>query len=309
MSVAPPPLPSNRILRSFAFRSGGLYRQVLAAWPRPTIARRPVASLPLLTMTGRRHLLMLEQCLFTLAQHAGVLPPLLIVSDGSAAPEWLASRLTWWPAPVTVRSPDHYREYHGSRGRTALVALSHREIFGLKLAAILAHAEEGPTWWCDIDMLFFQDYQTLLPRELPRAPCVLVAEDWLQAYDERLADGPLHHLRQKKPGNSGFAFAVGELYAHCGLASLIETALPGKNVYTEQTLMTEMAYRTGGIAWDLNTIAIFNSDQFTLGPTFRSQVHPVRHYISIIRHLFWRDALALRAGLQATALPHPPPVI
>jgi hypothetical protein len=290
-------LPGNKLQRSAAYRSSLLYRGILALFPPPSFSVKPLAAIPLLTMTGRRHLPMLEQCLYALARSASRVPPLTVVSDGTIAAKSIARRLAWWPMPLTVASPETYLEWHTKRGRTSLVQLTQRDPFGLKLAAILAHAEQEAVVWCDTDILFFSDYQQVLPPIDRSGRFMLAAEDWLYAYDRTLTDSSLKHLLSLKPVNSGFLLAQGEFYDSCGLERLIKSALTSGNIYTEQTIIAEITHQAGHVQWGLDAIRIFDTDKFTLAPTFSHRGWTARHYVTPIRHLFWRDALALRCGV------------
>ena len=63
---------------------------------------------------------------------------------------------------------------------------------------------------------------------------------------------------------------------------------------TEQTILAEAVFQVGRIAWSLEVVRLFDGDKFTIKPTYVGKQWIARHYVGYIRHLFWRDALAVR---------------
>ena len=289
---------SRRLSNSFAFRSGLLYRQALRMLPVPRLPSKPALELPLLTACGRRHLPMLEQALYSMAVSWSRLPAITVVSDGTAPLEEIARRLRWWPNGLEVKPWQAYADYHRERGRSALARYAENDGFGRKLAAILALSESRRMLWCDCDILFYSDFTPYLSLDLPPAPFIVATQDWVNGYDSELVAKLRPHLLERPFVNTGLAIFEGNLYDTCGLEPLIEQASVSCNVFTEQTILAEAVYHRGKIVWGLDVIRIFDDDILTLKPTFLSEQWMARHYITPVRHLFWRDALAFRLGAR-----------
>lgn len=288
----------RRLKNSLAFRSGSLYRGALRLLPPPRVPEKPALELPLLTACGRKHLPMLEQALYSVAIRWSRLPAVTVVSDGTVELAEIGRRLRWWPAGLEVKAWQASAEHHRARGRSALVRYAGKDGFGRKLSVILAEAESRRMFWCDCDILFYSDFTRFLNVDLPAAPFFLASEDWVYGYDSNLTANLQAYLLQSPPVNTGLAIFEGNLYDDCELEPLIKQASVKCNVFTEQTILAQAVTRRGRIEWGLEVSRIFSSDQFTLSPTFCGKQWPARHYITPIRHLFWRDALALRLGVR-----------
>jgi hypothetical protein len=292
---------AQKALRSFAFRSGPIiYRRLLRILPAPRIRPKPLLRIPLLMMCGRSHLAMLEQALYSIAKNWSQLPELTVVSDGTVSLAEITARVSWWPASVKVESWEASRDYHRHRGLAELVAYAERHPFGRKLSAILAAATQRRILWIDCDILFYSDFTHLIPCEPEGKTCVLTTMDWLYGYDPHLLE-ILPHLLTKPPVNTGVAVYEGDIYEMCNLAPLVERTSTHCDNFTEQTILAEAVFRLGRIVWGLDVIRIFDGDKYSLRPSFTGLNWIARHYVTNVRHLFWRDALALRMGWSRRA--------
>lgn len=287
----------EKALRSLAFRSGPLlYRPLLARFPAPRFRERPGLGIPMLTMCGGQHLAMLEQALYSIALNWSEIPELTIVSDGTVEVDVVLRRLKWWPAELSARSWESDRDYHRAVGRPELGDYAERHPFGRKLSTVLATAEQRRFLWIDCDILFYADFTPLIPESKGRTE-VMTALDWCYGYDPQLIK-VLPHLLTRPPVNTGVAIYQGNLYDTCELGALVERTAEYCDNFTEQTILAEAVFQTGEIAWDLNAIRIFDDDIYSLRPSFLGQGWLARHYVTNVRHLLWRDALALRVGAR-----------
>jgi hypothetical protein len=278
-----------------------VYRVILGRLPKPRVEqKKDRLSVPLMTMCGREHLLMLEQMLFTIATRWRSLPKVVVVSDGSASLREIRHELRWWPAGLEAVEWETFRDFHKGKGRWELVRYAEKDRFGRKLSAILGIAEQGRILWCDCDILFFSDFSAFM-ESAPAGPLLETAEDSYYAYDPRLVEGRLQHLFRRPPVNSGLVFCEGSFYERCGLGEVIQEAIDHCMYLTEQTILAEAVFQAGRIAWDLEVVKMFNDDESTLQPTHLGKGWVARHYVGPIRHLFWRDALALRLRIGGRA--------
>jgi hypothetical protein len=279
---------------SFAFRSGNIYRDVLGRLPTPKPKKKPILNLTLLSMTGEHHLLMLEQCLLSIARHWVAIPELIIVSDGNIPIEAIQKRLSWWCGPLEIKQWQEFTTYHSNRERPELATYAEKDPFGKKLAAILAVAEQKRMIWCDTDIIFYNDFSKILLNTPANTPCIYTTEDWTRAYDDNLIKKGLSHLQEIPPVNTGLVLCEGNLYDSCGLKTLVAACISTCHSFTEQTILAEAVYRKGKVLWDCELIKIILKDHQSIKPTYLRSNWMARHYIRPVRHLFWRDALALR---------------
>jgi hypothetical protein len=280
---------------SLAFRLPSVvYRRLLALAPHPRLPEKADCGWPLLSMAGRGHLTMLQEMLRSLGRAWSRLPALVLVTDGSIEPGELGRELAWWPKPVTVRTPADYRSAAEAAGRPEIAEFSRRHVLGIKFAAMMHEAARGPVFWCDTDILFFQDLLDRSREMDTHSKPIYAAEDWLRGYDETLAGKVGRELERPPWVNSGLVWMTGDIYADAGLAPHLRDALGHCNHFTEQTLIALATVRRGSVLWSRQMILLGDDDQFELRMRRIDPSFIARHYLTPHRHLFWRDALALR---------------
>lgn len=259
-------------------------------------------ELRVITMSGRNHVLLLEQMLATLAASWTALPAVHLLSDGSLRPGDLDAVRRRYAGPVTLVETAALEVHHAARGRPELVRFCRENYFGRKLAFIMGAADEHPSLWVDNDVLFFGDFATDL-RRLAAGPALIGATRDASfgktarffGYDVPLAEHLFAGEPDAEPVNAGFTFARGPVYDTLQLAPVVEHALRGEHGYlTEQTIVAYAVRRSGGILWDGQTVHLDDKDSTTLRPTYRGRPWRARHYTGNVRHLFWRDAFYRR---------------
>lgn len=284
----------QRAYRSWAFRSGPVYRRILERLPPPRCAPKPRLDLALLTMCGAAHCSMLESCLYSIARYWNRLPDLMVVSDGTMGLGELDKRFKWWPGPRRVVAWESYLEHHRGLGRPALAEYAAKDPFGRKLAAILAEAERQRTLWCDADILFFSDFSLDLEAAPRHSPLLWTTLDWAYGYDQAIVGLLTEEMRRRPPVNTGLVLAEGAFYESCGLDDMVRAGLATCDSLTEQTVLAKAVHTMGNIQWPLGKVDISDGEIFTWAPTFTQRRLYVRHYIKGLRQLFWRDALFMR---------------
>lgn len=289
--------PLGRIRNSLAYRSSALYRGALELLPSPRAAAKPDLPLTFLTFGGAAHRLMLRECIASLYSAWPQLPRVRVVSDGSLDLARTARDLGWWPGSLEAVD---WRDLAGCLSGPefdSLLRFAERDAMGRKLAAIVASTLEAPTLYCDVDILWFRLPETL--RSLLAAPGtkLLMSPDCRPMYDPTLVPGRLPHLDSPPYYCAGLLFAEGDFLAACDVADLLAHAAEQGIGVTEQTILAEADRQLGGETWPAEEIALREEDRFSLGPSFRGRQWAARHYVGAVRHIFWRDALALRAGI------------
>ena len=204
-------------------------------------------------------------------------------------------KLAWWPKSVAVRTPIEYQlEAEACPGRPEIAEFSRRHVLGTKFAAMMCEAARGVVFWCDVDILFFQDLLTRTDGFSGAKPPLCASEDWLCGYDQRLArtiEGELHAMPWV---NSGLVWMRGDVFKEADLAPALAFAIGGCNHFTEQTLIALATARVGKVLWTRKQILLDDSDQYDLRMPRYGASYLARHYLTPHRHLFWRDAMALR---------------
>ena len=300
MSLSVTPAPVVRALqragRSLAFRSGPVHRRLLRLLPRPRARPRPTLPLTLLTFGGAAHLEMLTEMLFSLQATWPALPCVRVACDSSLAPAAVRSALTWWQGPLEAVSWRDLAPAGGEGDRGALARFAEREPMGRKLAAVVASAAAGPTVYCDVDVLWFRLPERLEPLLGAGGTRLVMSQDYQPAYDPFLVPDRLSALAAPPFFCAGFLFATGDLLGACELGELLEYAARSGFGLTEQTILAEANRQLGGEHWTLEEVCLDCADRFSLGPSFLGRRWAARHYVGSVRHIFWRDALALRLG-------------
>jgi hypothetical protein len=249
----------GRIKNSIAFRSGGMYEWFCTRLPNPDYKPGPDADFTFLSMTGRTHLEMLNQCLISLHNNWTKRPALILYSDGSLKPEDIQKKLSWWKGSLQVKSHEDILTWTKKSGSVGLNDFAHKEAVGRKLGCILKEAEKTTILWCDTDILWYKD----LPYEPSNLPLIFkTSEDYkaeLSVYWEKIGNHPNH--------------------------------------FTEQTFLAIASKLLGGEVWSMTEVACFQSDRFDLKPSFQKQPWVARHYVGPVRHLFWKDAFFNRTKL------------
>lgn len=282
---------------SLAYRlPSSVYRRLLSLAPHPRLPPKPAADWPLLTMTGRRHLTMLQEMLRSLGRTWSRLPSLILVSDGSLDAGDLREAFVWWPRPVTVRTPLDYQLAAEAAGRPEIAEFSRRHVLGVKFAAMMHESAKGAVFWCDTDILFFHDFLARTKALANPSKPIYSAEDWLCGYDQGLAATVGAELATVGWVNSGLVWMNGDVYAGAALAPHLKGALGHCNHFTEQTLVALATARCGSVLWSRRQILLSDEDQFALRMGEMDPSFDARHYLTPHRHLFWRDAMALRVG-------------
>ena len=295
MSVAN---PLSRARNSLAYRSGSLYRGLLERLPGPKTGGKPGLPLTFLTFGGAAHRLMLRECLASLGRSWPRLPRVRAVSDGSLDPERVAHDLAGWGGPFEILSWRDLAARLGAPRFASLVRFAERDAMGRKLAAIVASALEAPTLYCDVDILWFRFPPTLATLLGTPGTKLAMSPDSQPMYDPALVPGRLPELARPPYFCAGLLYAEGDFLAACEVADLLGHAAEHGIGVTEQTILAEADRQLGGAGWPEQEIALLVEGRTSLGPSFRGRPWAARHYVGAVRHLFWRDALALRTGLK-----------
>jgi hypothetical protein len=290
--------PLRRVRDSVAYRSSSGYRRLLALLPPSRIEEKPAIPVTFLTFGGAAHRLMLRECLLSLGRAWPGRPRVRVVSDGSLDLAAVDRDLGGWKGPLEVLSWKDITARLADPRFAALVRFAERDAMGKKMAAIVASALEGPTLYCDVDVLWFRLPATLTALLSSPGTKLAMSPDLRPTYDTDLVPRLLPELARPPFFCAGLLYAEGDFLAACQVSDLLEHAARQGIGVTEQTILAEADRQLGGRSWPADEIALWEEDRTSLGPSFPGRPWAARHYVGAVRHLFWRDALALRAGLK-----------
>lgn len=288
--------PFVRLRDSLAYRSGALYRRLLERLPPPSMRQSPELPLTFLTFGGAGHRLMLRECLASLGSAWPRPPRVRVVSDGSLDPGATARELAWWRGSLEVVDWRDLAARLAAPRFATLVRFAERDAMGRKMLSIVASALEAPTLYCDVDILWFRFPPTLGERLAAPGTQLAMSPDYQPMYDPALVPERLPDLARPPFFCAGLLYAEGDFLAACEVADLLGHAAERGIGVTEQTILAEADRQLGGAGWPAAEIALSEEGRTSLGPSFRGRPWAARHYVGGVRHLFWRDALALRAG-------------
>jgi hypothetical protein len=240
---------------------------------------------------------MLRECLASLQASWPQLPRVRVITDGSLDPQRVKHQLAWWGGALEVISWQDLRAQLAEPRFATLLRFAERDAMGRKLAAIVASALDSPTLYCDVDFLWFRYPSTLADLLAGEGTRLVMSPDVQPMYDQALVPERLPHLATPPYYCAGLLFARGDFLAEADVTELLAFAAERGIGVTEQTILAEVDRQLGGDTWPTNEIALGEDDRFSLGPSFRRREWAGRHYVGQVRHLLWRDALALRLGL------------
>jgi hypothetical protein len=299
----------RRITNLLAYGSGPIARRLTMALPAPRAARAALdPSFRMLMVVGDDHVMMAREGLRSLVRTWRAVPPLVLVSDGSLSPRDVDRALGWYPAPMEVRERDAIIASAATEGGPDLAAFAAAAYdcagttaFALKFAAAVLEAKRQPVLLSDADILWFRDFGEEVRRLRGAGAGVVIRtmRDYQKSYD-----GEIETLFQRFGAaarapyvNAGLVYLSGDLLGAVDLTPALRIGVQPGHYFAEQTIFALAAAALGAEPWDHETVACFQADEETFGVTYRRTSWYARHYVAPVRHLFWRDALALRLGV------------
>ena len=226
--------------------------------------------------------------------HCDYLPKkIIIVSDGSWVEKEGIDYFSKYSLNIFFDNWKNCADYQKDKGRIHLYEWATKHIWGKKMASILKYSEEGVTLFADPDVLWFKSpfNKEILQEDIKLKTSI----DNSHNYDEVLIDKlSLSFLYDLPPINCGIVLAKGNLF-DCS-SEAIKTAIkaeaqtPGK--FAEQTIFAMMVHEFGE-TWAESEISA-SIDDILLPILIKSSYSPqliARHYVWIMRWLFWKDIL------------------
>jgi hypothetical protein len=281
----------NKLQQSFAFRSGPIYQQLCKLLPKPNYTKGNLTPFRFLSMTGSKHLDMLNQCLISLHKTWDHRPELIIYSDGSVSSKTISKSFAWWKGPIQIGSQEDILTWTATCGFESLNTFALKEAVGRKLACILKEASSSPVLWCDTDILWFKPLQEFYKEtSVP----LKVSQDYQWAYDGYISEKCPEILKDPPYINTGLVYLNSPIQENHLLQNWLNQVGEKPNHFTEQTFLAIAAKILESPIWDMEEIACLQSDRFMLKPSYKNKNWFARHYVGPVRHLFWKDAFYSR---------------
>lgn len=275
-------------------RLGAVAEWQLSRIPQRKLESKPQTDLLYITMTSRAHWLLLRESLVSLHRAWKALPKLVIISDGSWKPEEFHAAFSFWPNPIQLLMPGEVLEPFIKKGQLQLIKLSEAQPYGIKLAAIILLAQTSEVLCVDSDILWFKDPAEILQQARERGGPASVIESG-RSYNEDMIRRFCPEGLPAPSINSGMVYLKGDLFAPEMLQAVLDSALEQpKHGFMEQTVIT-IAVVKNGRRFPAELCLVDYADALTLKrrKSWQESFHS-RHYVNLMRHQFYRDALTLR---------------
>jgi hypothetical protein len=256
------------------------------------LPNKPKAFFRLLSMTGANHLLLLRESLYSYCKVATQLPELEILNDGSLDALDISNALAFWPIPFNILTQaDVNADLKGDSALPFLDQLAMASPLGLKLSFILARSKYGPRLFADSDILWRADPLPLLQHDLNECAIAIGREDAL-SINHDLASSFAPFIIQVPGPNSGCVWSQIDIKELDKLLPTLRASLSNiDNTFNEQTILAILSACHGRFLPD-NLCATYFSDRFKLiRRNHSSQTYYARHYVNILRHLFYIDVV------------------
>lgn len=236
---------------------------------------------------------MLNVSILSLVKSWKAIPKFKIYSDGTISPGEIKRKLAWLGPAVEVADVESCYDELTLPDEDHFKSFAERHVMGKKLLVILCNARKHPILWSDSDVLWFRDFSRSLHPQL----CLKMSRDYQPSYSPAFYD-KYSELSAPPYLCAGFLFLAGDLSKKVDLFDMVNVAIERPDHFSEQTIIARAAKLLRSENWSAEEIACFESDKDSLIPDYWSRPWIARHYVGPVRHLFWRDALFLLAGLR-----------
>jgi len=261
--------------------------------PRKLSGERETSDLTLMLFSGVKGGKMMKAVLLSVYTTWEKVPQVTIVTDGTPK-EYFEGIMAFWPFPYKIKTWKEEAEVFRAKGATNLVEFAEGNVYARKMIGVLAEAENGPTVYCDTDVLWFGEPR--LPARTPREGFAFrMSTDNTHCYHmPTIRYFGRQDLLEKPPFNAGVLYMSGSLVDHY---PELEDQMAFFKLFAEDTFPEQIAFAFFadklGDRWTLDEIILTIEDlRWPLIPRyFFSGNHFARHHVLTKKSWFWRDAL------------------
>ncbi len=251
----------------------------------------PRAPFRLVSMAGSKHLSLLRESLHSFGRHASLTPSLTILSDGTLDESDFSAALSFWPASIETLTPAQVMASIPEQIRSLLVPLVKAHPLGMKLAGVIALSARGPLFFSDSDILWFSDPIHLLNQSFREFRIAVTLEEGCSV-NRILAGKYAPELLSPPSANSGCILINYNLASEPLLEELLLTASQNlKDEFNEQTIFGILSALKGGFLPKKLCLTSFDDAFYINNVRPWDKGYSARHYVSFIRHQFYRDLL------------------
>jgi len=258
----------------------------------PLLPIKPHAPFQLVTMAGFNQIYLMRETLYSFLRNASLMPKIIVISDGSLISSEIRDILSFWPSEVEVIMPSDIISFISPKIRVLVEPLIKAHPLGIKLAGVIALSQKGPLFFTDSDILWFADPIPTLVNCFTDFKIAVTTELGC-SINKTLAKKYAPCLLNSPSANSGCIITNYDMSTDLLLTELlIEASNDLKNRFNEQTIFGILSQiRSGGFLPSKLCLVEFD-DAFCYkyrNPTQENYIS--RHYVSYMRHQFYRDAL------------------
>jgi hypothetical protein len=273
---------------------GHLALNILSRWSIKPLPPKAESGWCYLTIAAHTHWLLLRESMSSLYRSWEKLPTITVVSDGSWSAGDFYPVFSWWPGKINVLSREQIIAQAHAAGERELAQYAERSAWGLKVASIVLSARREPMLFVDADILWFADPVDLLgpsdswdkPRGVREGVCY-------QHRDMALRFCP--EVLEPPFVNGGILALHGEFLPPDILRAMVHEALADPMDGTfEQTIIASAVHKGAGLLPGRISLVEFDDIHRFCHRNMKREGYYSRHYVSWMRHLFYRDALKLR---------------
>jgi len=260
--------------------------------PKRLSANRQMSDTNLVLFSGQRGAKMMQAVLLSIHRNWEKIPHLTVVSDGTPL-SVLEASLQFWPFPYELKSWEDNAAWHLARGRQSLVDFARINPYARKLLVVLAEAEQKPVFYCDTDVLWFDEPRLPVPAPAPGFT-MRISHDNKHSYHLPALRGLNRGDQLEKPAlNCGVVYLSGSVYEHYpGFEELMQFMKIFNEPFAEQTTFALLADRFGDTWTPEEIIATIDDIRWPLLPSYLfSGDQLARHHVATKKSWFWRDAL------------------
>jgi hypothetical protein len=287
----------QRLHRSFVIRTGWIYRMALNLIPSkiPDFKSLDRVDINYITLCGEHHVNYLHENLISLITTWKVIPNITIyASHGEESYKAIQNKLSWAKDIITILPWQDCLKDVSHQTEQDLISFSRDAVIGRKLLVVVTNGRKRPTMFCDTDIIWFNKPNLEALNGL-KIKCTV---DFAAAYSANLIE-KMPALLQKPYINSGLIYIDDDVMGNPNLLSLLQEAVRKPDHWSEQAILAIAVLDSGKNVWSEDEVYMTLDDEVSYLPTYPGHKSWIaRHYVSAVRHIFWRDVFFIRLGLK-----------
>jgi hypothetical protein len=243
-------------------------------------------------LSGAKGASYLNACLISLYRTWDKLPEVVVISDGTPV-EHLRKQLIKWPRRLDIIAWEEIAP--GFADNADLSFYANNIVFGKKLLALLWLAKQGPSLYCDTDILWYASPEEIV---MDSNPYIKMGRDVGEGFYDLDLIRALGEERclETAPLNAGLMYLHGDFSTYpkwglLGKALAVDRSGHNRLDFSEQTAWAILSNEYNPDSWwDHDQVLIKVDDMH--GLRYTGKQFPsiwARHYVNTKGTAFWRD--------------------